>query len=266
MGDRSVVSLAERLHRHVVQRRHDRSMCFFSDEDFLVYLDCLKEAAERHACAIHAYALMPDHVQLLVSLDSETRLMQFVRGLSDHYVEYVNYTYRHNGEFWEEEPSVTAIGDEGDLVASYRAIETAPALARIVPAPADYRWSSHRHHACGSDDAIVRDHPWYLELGTTQLARQLAYNELFRESEFDGPALKAAGATPIPESTLGSGWLEDGIKRSVRGVAWQARNVRRRAGGRVQPLEGKASALDNSTDISRPRAGRVRRLASKWRI
>jgi putative transposase len=69
MGDRSVANFAETPH-HLVHRRSDRSPCFFSDEDYLVFLDCLKEAAERHGCAIHAYALMPDHVQLLVSLDS----------------------------------------------------------------------------------------------------------------------------------------------------------------------------------------------------
>lgn len=266
MGDRSAFSLAETPHRHVVHRRPDRSPCFFSDEDYLVYLDCLKEAAERHACAIHAYALMPDHVQLLVSLDSETRLTQFVRGLGDHYVEYVNYTYRRNGEFWEEEPNATPIGGERDLLASYRAIETAPVLARIVPAPADYRWSSYRHHACGGEDAIVRDHPWYLGLGTTQLARQLAYNELFAESAADGCSLEGIGSTPDRDRGLGSGWLEDGIKRSVRGVAWQAMNLRRRASGRVQSLEGKASALENSADISLSRASRARRLAGKQRI
>ena len=257
MGDRSEAMLAQ-TPQHVVQRRNDRSPCFFSDEDYLVYLDCLKEAAERHGAAIHAYALMPDHVQLLVSLDSETRLAQFMKGLGEHYVEYVNYTYRRNGEFWEEEPSATVIANERDLVASYRAIETAPLVARVASSAADYRWSSHRHHACGGEDAVVRDHPWYLGLGTTQLARQLAYSELFREPTADGPALDRVRAVPVRNRALGAGWLEDGIERSVRGIAWQARNVRRRGSDRAEPLEGNVSALEHSADISR-----VRRLASK---
>jgi putative transposase len=262
MGDRSVANFAETPH-HLVHRRSDRSPCFFSDEDYLVFLDCLKEAAERHGCAIHAYALMPDHVQLLVSLDSETRLEQFMRGLGAHYVEYVNYTYRRIGEFWEEEPNARAIGNEQELLACYRAVESAPVLARIVPGPADYRWSSHRHHACGGEDAIVRDHPWYLGLGTTQLARQLAYNELFRESTTDGPVPDRLRAVPGRNRTLGAGWLEDGIKRSVRGLAWQAMNMRRRGTVRVPPLEGNAHAAENSADISRARASAARRLASK---
>ena len=262
MGDRSVANYAEMAY-HVVHRRNDRSPCFFSDEDYLVYLDCLKETAEHHGCAIHAYALMPDHVQLLVSLDSETRLEQFMRSLGAHYAEYVNYTYRRNGEFWQEEPAATAIRSERELRACYQTIEAAPVLARIVPGPADYRWSSHRHHACGGEDAIVRDHPWYLGLGTTQLARQLAYNELFRESTTDGPVPDRLRTGSGRNRTLGAGWLEDGIKRSVRGLAWQAMNMRRRGTVRVLPLEGGAPGAENSADISRERASAARRLASK---
>ena len=63
--------------------------------------------------------------------------------------------------------------------------------------------------------------------------------------------------------TLGAGWLEDGIKRSVRGLAWQAMNMRRRGTVRVLPPEGGASGAENSNDISRARASAARRLASK---
>jgi REP element-mobilizing transposase RayT len=208
--------------RHVVQRRHDGSPCFFNDEDYLVYLDCLKDAAERHDCAIHAYVLMPDHVQLLVGLDSETRLAGLLRGLGKHYVEYVNYTYQRDGEFWEQSPRITVIGNEEELLACYRAIETAPVQAHLVPGPADYRWSSHRHHSGGCEDVVIRDHPEYLALGTTQLARQLAYKAMFSEPS-DAEARTAARPAASRDPVLDAGRLEDGIRRSVRGLAWQSR-------------------------------------------
>lgn len=247
---------------HVVHRRNDGSACFFSDEDYLVYLDCLKEAAERHGCAIHAYALMPDQVQLLVSLDSETRLKQFMRGLGEHYVEYVNYTYQRNGEFWEVDPKIAEIHDERELLAGYRAIEAAPVLARLASGPVDYRWSSHRHHACGAEDPIVRDHPLYLSLGTTQLARQLAYNQLFREAP-KGWAPARIRPAIRRDPALDADRLEDGIERSVRGLAWQAMNVRKRGAGRPRPLDGNAGTPGNSADILQARAGGARRFASK---
>jgi putative transposase len=208
--------------RHVVQRRNDSLPCFFNDEDYLVYLDCLRDAAERHECAIHAYVLMPDHVQLLVGLDSETRLAGLLRRLGERYVEYVNYTYLRDGEFWGQAPRITVIGNEEELLACYRAIETAPVQAHLVPGPADYGWSSHRHHSGGCEDVVIRDHPEYLALGTTQLARQLAYKAMFSEPS-DAEARTAARPAASRDPVLDAGRLEDGIRRSVRGLAWQAR-------------------------------------------
>lgn len=226
MGDRTVPATAG-IPRHVVQRASGGAPCFFSDEDYLVYLDCLREAAERLEGAIHAYVLMPDHVQLLVSLDSETRLAMLLGALGEHYVEYVNYTYQRNGEFWDPDPRITALEDDEALLGCYREIETAPVRARLAPEPEDYRWSSHRHHACGAEDAVIRDHPVYLALGTTQLARQLAYDALFREPS---ESRRPAGIRPVAvrNSALDAERIEDGIKRSVRGVVWQARAVRAR--------------------------------------
>ena len=138
MCDKSVLSVTG-TPRHVVQRRNDGSPCFFSDEDYLVYLDCLKEAAERHRCAIHAYVLMPDHVQLLVSLDTEQRLPRMMRCVSGRYVEYVNYTYQRNGAFWEHGPRSTLIDSERDLLASYRSIEATPVRACLAESPGTRR-------------------------------------------------------------------------------------------------------------------------------
>ena len=203
--------------RHVVHRRNEGSPCFFTDEDYLVYLDCLKEAAERHRCAIHAYVLMPDHVQLLVSLDTEQRLSRVMRCVSGRYVEYVNYTYQRNGAFWEHGPRFTLIDSEHDLLASYLSIEATPVRACLAASPADYRWSSHGHHANGSEDTVIQDHPLYRNLGATQRERQLAYHELFRQPLGDGaPAGIKPSAHPGP--TLSGDRLTGRIERLLPGV------------------------------------------------
>ncbi|HEX9673437.1 MAG TPA: transposase [Burkholderiales bacterium] len=241
---------------HVVHHGNDGSPCFLGDEDYLVYLDCLKGAAEQHGCAIHAYVLMPDHVQLLVSLDSETRVAQLMRCVGDRYLEYVNYTCQRNGAFREHESRVTSVDNDRELLARYCAIEAEPVRACLVAAPTDYRWSSHRHHACGSEDAVIQDHASYLALGTTQLARQLAYNELFRAAA----GIKAStGLDPAPGVDL----REDGIKRSVRGLAWQAMRLRERRIGRSQPPEEEAHARGTAPDMAQARSGALRQLANK---
>ena len=65
--------------QHVVQRGHNREACFFAEEDYRFYLHWLRESAQKYGCAIHAYALMTNHVHLLLTpaaTGAPSRLMQ----------------------------------------------------------------------------------------------------------------------------------------------------------------------------------------------
>jgi REP element-mobilizing transposase RayT len=53
--------------QHIVQRGINREPCFFAEEDYHSYLHWLQKAAADWHCAIHAYVLMTNHVQLLVT-------------------------------------------------------------------------------------------------------------------------------------------------------------------------------------------------------
>ena len=214
MCDRTVRRMAG-TPRHVVQRRTDGSPCFFTDEDYLVYLDCLKDAVARHKFAVHAYVLMPDHVQLLVGPDAEQRLARVLRCVGGRYVEYVNYIYQRNGAFWEHGPQSTVIDSEQDVLAACLSIEATPVRARLAASPADYRWSSHGHHASGGEDTVIRDHPSYLDLGATRRERQLAYHALFRQPLGDRAPAGIRPSTPL-DSTLSADRLTDRIERLVR--------------------------------------------------
>ena len=47
---------------HVIQRGNNREACFFTEQDYLFYLDCLGDACHRYKVALHAYVLMTNHV------------------------------------------------------------------------------------------------------------------------------------------------------------------------------------------------------------
>ena len=42
---------------HLIQRGNNRQVCFYAEEDYLIYLDWLKEFAEKCECSVHAYEL-----------------------------------------------------------------------------------------------------------------------------------------------------------------------------------------------------------------
>jgi putative transposase len=51
--------------QYIIQCGNNRQPCFFAEQDYTVYLDKLKDSAIRHDVAVHASALMTNHVHLL---------------------------------------------------------------------------------------------------------------------------------------------------------------------------------------------------------
>lgn len=56
----------------------------------------------------------------------------------------------------------------------------------MVSDPADYRWSSYRHHALGVRNRLITANMSYLSLGESDSARQAAYREACGSSLDEG--------------------------------------------------------------------------------
>jgi putative transposase len=165
---------------HVVQRGNNRTACFFADEDYQFYLECLREGLARHEVALHAYVLMTNHVHLLMTPAKEHSISRLMQHLARLYVLYVNKTYQRTGTLWEGRHKASLIQADSHLLTCYRYIELNPVVAGIVSAPDEYRWCSYRWHAWGKRNALITDHALYNDLGNEAGARQFAYRELFK--------------------------------------------------------------------------------------
>lgn len=165
---------------HLIQRGNNRQACFFADEDYRFYLDWLAEHAGKTGCRIHAYALMTNHVHLLVSADRAEAPGALMKALGQRYVQYVNRIYRRSGTLWEGRFRSCLIQEGAYLLACQRYIELNPVRAGMVEHPAEYRWSSYRANGQGEDTTSISAHPLYEALGLDAPSRQAAYRELFR--------------------------------------------------------------------------------------
>jgi len=165
---------------HLIQRGNNRQACFFTDEDYRFYLEWLAEHAGKIGCRIHAYALMTNHVHLLVSADRAEAPGAFMKALGQRYVQYVNRVYRRSGTLWEGRFRSCPIQEEAYLLACQRYIELNPVRAGMVEHPGEYRWSSYRANGQGEDNAVIRPHSLYEALGLDVASRRAAYRELFR--------------------------------------------------------------------------------------
>ena len=83
--------------QHIVQRGNNRQSCFFSDCDYAVYLNKLKEYAIQFQVAIHAYVLMINHVHLLATPQIDIGVSPMMQALGRYYARHFNKRYRRSG-------------------------------------------------------------------------------------------------------------------------------------------------------------------------
>jgi putative transposase len=167
---------------HVIQRGNNRAACFHLHNDYAVYLDMLYECAFDTGCAVHAYVLMSNHVQLLLSPDSAESASTMMQRLGQRYVQYFNRRHTRTGTLWEGRFRSSSVQDERYFLVCQRYIELNPVRAHMVDAPADYPWSSHRANAYGHANALITPLATYTSLGRAAAVRHAAYRHLFEEA------------------------------------------------------------------------------------
>ncbi|GAB3630093.1 transposase [Pandoraea terrae] len=180
--------------QHVILRGNNRQAIFADDEDRRTFHDRLREAARAHGLAIHAYALMPNHLHLLATPADERSLPATLQSVGRHYVLYFNRRHQRTGTLWEGRYRATVIEAERYLLLCSRYIELNPVRTGLTDAPGNFLWSSYNHHVGVTVDSLVTDHALYWALGNTPFERQRSYAEAFAQpiSAADLDALRTA--------------------------------------------------------------------------
>ncbi len=163
---------------HIIQRGNNRSACFFSESDYLVYLHLLAQQSAKFGCALHAYCLMTNHVHLLLTPDNASGPSLMMKHLGQCYVQYINRTYQRSGTLWEGRFKSCLAQHENYALHCYRYIELNPVRACMVSTPEDYTWSSFRHNSGSVVNDLITPHSSYMGLGKSSPQRQSVYRAL----------------------------------------------------------------------------------------
>lgn len=166
---------------HVLQRGAGGQPVFRDETDCTRYLELLRAAAAAHGLAVHAYLLLPTEVQLLATPASERAIGHAVQAVARRYVREHNLRHGRSGSLFEARYRAAVVQPDHHLLASMRYIETRSVALGLVEDPAEYRWSSFRHHAGLMVEAFIHDHPVYWALGNTPFERHAAYVRYTRE-------------------------------------------------------------------------------------
>lgn len=165
---------------HVLARGHHRQTIFLVEADYRQYLSWVREAAKEFSCAIHAFALMPDHTHLLLTPQHNYSLAKLMQSLGRRYSQYFNRMHSSSGTIWEGRFCSSLI-DPDYVLRVQRYIELNPVRAGLETRPEDCRNTSYQTHVGGKAEPWLIDHPSFWGLGNTPFERQMAWANFVKE-------------------------------------------------------------------------------------
>ncbi len=214
------------LPHHVMLRGNDGVPIVRDDADRAFMVHLLADHAAAFGIAVHAYTLLDNRLQLLVTPEgSESGLPGWMQAVGRRYVRYFNDRHGRTGTLWEGRYRSTVVEAGRYLLPCMVAIDLAAVHAQLALRPADHGWSSHRHWIGQVQERWLKPHPVVWDLGNTPFAREAAYAALVEAG------LSAADRERI-ESDTQRGWAMGSPEFAAALQAQTARRVTRARAGR----------------------------------
>jgi len=143
---------------HVTQRGNRRQQVFFSEDDYLAYLELLRDLKKDAGVDVWAYCLMPNHVHLIAVPQRPDSLATLFGLAHRRYARRINEAREWKGHLWQERFH-SVVMDEHHLMAAVRYVELNPVRAGLCARPEDWAWSSTSAYLGGHSDQLLTTGP-----------------------------------------------------------------------------------------------------------
>jgi len=212
------LALAGHAH-YLIQRAHGSvagSGVFTDTADRDSFLSALRDAVAAERVQLHAYALLPDEVQLLATPPEAASLGRLMQALGRRYVSAYNRRHGHNGSLWDGRFRCAVVEPGATRLAVLQLIDGQSSEPGITSAG---------HRSGGPRDAGLTDLPEVWQLGNTPFEREAAYRCLLDHG------LPAAQADSLRRAALG-GWAAGSAAFAAQVAQASARPAQPRQPGR----------------------------------
>ncbi len=175
-------------------RGNNNTPVFFHPDDYAQWQSIARTIAPVHAVDIHAYALLPTQINLLVTAHNEQALGELMQDLGRRYVRYINRTHQRTGTLWEGRYRTAFIQDAPYVVRAYVWLDSG-----LGGLNGQSEYTSALRHLGQHNPEFIRDHSQYWQLGNTPFERQSAYAQRMSEG------LSSAHSSEL-ERAVQTGW------------------------------------------------------------
>ncbi len=157
---------------HVMNRGRRKENIFFNEDDYLLFLEVMKETIKMWNLEVSAYCLMSNHYHLLVRTP-EANLSRCMRHLNGVYTQRFNQKHNIDGQLFRGRYKSILVEDDGHLMELLRYIHRNPIKAEITTRLENYPWSSHKAYLAKSKGWNWLQNSLLLEMFSK--SRKLAY-------------------------------------------------------------------------------------------
>jgi putative transposase len=127
---------------HLYNRGNNRQLIFLEQDNYIFFLQRLKEYTRKMEVDVIAYCLMPTHYHLLVR-PSLNNLSEMMRSLLISYSKAMNKRYNRVGTLFQGGFKTAHINRDENLLHLSRYIHLNPVKAGLVKLPEDWQYSSY---------------------------------------------------------------------------------------------------------------------------
>jgi len=206
---------------YVIQRGHSGQAVFADAADRPSFMAVLREAARAERVQLHAYALLDNEVQLLVTPEAAPSLSRMMQALGRRYVSAYNRRHGRSGTLWDGRFRCGVVEPGATRLEVLQLIDGSAAEAGHT--------SACTRTGANADGALLHP-PEYWLLGNTPFEREAAYRDLL------AAGLPADRMQALRQAALG-GWAA-GHRGFVAQLESQLqRPARPRAPGRPRRAE-----------------------------
>ncbi len=166
------------------------SLSIFEREDLkLEFLAWLRDAAKNYKLTVHAYVILPNQTQILVTPLFDASLARTMQSLCRRFTQLYNQIYQHKGSIWAGRYYSQAIENENEILLFQKKVEQSPLKEHLVQHLEDYVWSSYRIHIGLEPNYGLQDVLPFWALGNTPFERQRQWENIALEKEPYTPRL-----------------------------------------------------------------------------
>lgn len=165
---------------HITQRAPGREVLFIEDGDYLYLLKLLKETVKKYDLALYAFALLPNHLHLLLSIQ-ERNLSQAMKKLFERYAIYFNKKYERKGHVFCGRYRASLCNDANYFLAASIYIHLNAYRAGLCENVDDYRWHSLGLYQVNSRKSFVNPRKVLSTIDSDIEKAQVSYFEILKE-------------------------------------------------------------------------------------